>query len=304
MKRFKTKQEFENDHLVYIDENGYYNYNKGDNLFVSSMYYLFGLPAEQESPNELYPNLTNDRNFWTIEDWMLTDIPHPYEGKKIKISVTPEQSEIVQKRAEAMGYKFVGSKGSRDRADHFIVLDHQKDATWLWYPDENDTELTFDQFCEGYWLEEINKNITMKNYIVLDGKKIELSEETVKNLSESLKEKKYLQRIPGEDLYYIDSLGDISILLNPQAPIPLAKNESYNRRTLEKALKFIQLQNFADEVNVEFGEYIYYLLCYGDVVKGSHENIKSRGSVYFSSEEAAQKAIDYFGEEWIKDYLK
>jgi len=153
MKRFKTKQEFENDPLVYTDKDGDYKHKTGKNCFVKDMRVLFGLSAEQGFRQELYPNLTDGYYCWTIEEWMITDLPHPYEGKNIKISVTPEQSEIVQKRAEAMGYKFVGSKGSRDRADHFIILGHKKDATWVWGPDKNDTELTFDQFCEGYWPE-------------------------------------------------------------------------------------------------------------------------------------------------------
>jgi len=145
----------------------------------------------------------------------------------------------------------------------------------------------------------------MKNYIVLDGKKIELSEETVKNLSESLKEKRYLQRVPGKDLYYITS--DSSVLSVPcMTQTPLAQNESHNRRTLEKALKFIQLQNFADEVNEEFDgadQYFIYLSDW-EISIGRTFADMGDGGVYFSSTEAAQKAIDYFGEEWIKDYMK
>ena len=144
----------------------------------------------------------------------------------------------------------------------------------------------------------------MKNYIVLDGKKIPLSEETVKNLSESIKEKKYLQSIPGKDLFYCDSNGEICGFKH-HTTRPLEPNESHNRRTLEKALKFIQLQNFADEVNEEFYGNKIYLAVEKDNLRTSQVSESwNDGIVYFSSEEAAQKAIDYFGEEWIKDYLK
>lgn len=152
MKRFKTKQEFEreygNNWMLYDSTN-----------WVKSMHYLFGLQVKDDITKgylSIYPELTTDGNKWNIGNWMLTDKPHPYEGKDIKISVTPEQSEIVQKRGEAMGYKFGGMQAWKND-DHQIVFRSDKKATWysIGYCDgETYTELTFDQFCEGYWPEE------------------------------------------------------------------------------------------------------------------------------------------------------
>jgi len=146
----------------------------------------------------------------------------------------------------------------------------------------------------------------MKNYIVLDGKKIPLSEETVKNLSKSLKEKRYLMADPNKDIFGIMASGGTIQNYGTLCDYKLQANESHNRRTLEKALKFIQLQNFADEVNEEFDgadQYFIYLSDW-EISIGRTFADMGDGGVYFSSTEAAQKAIDYFGEEWIKDYMK
>jgi len=147
----------------------------------------------------------------------------------------------------------------------------------------------------------------MKNYIVLNGRKTELSEETAKNLENSLQKEEHLMAQEGDRVSYISIHGDI-IEWTPFRQRPLDPNESLNKNTLEKALKYIQFQNFADEVNEETevgGVFFIWYDAYKDVIEINDmlEYIFD-ASIRFSSREAAQKAIDYFGRDWLMDYLR
>src|SRR6056297_976384 len=111
----------------------------------------------------------------------------------------------------------------------------------------------------------------------------------------------------GDEVFYIDPYGAIdSVPLIKHRP--LDPNESLNKHTLGKALKYIQLQNFADEVNEETelgGVFFIWYDAYKDVIEINDmlEYIFD-ASIRFSSREAAQKAIDYFGRDWLMDYLR
>jgi len=147
----------------------------------------------------------------------------------------------------------------------------------------------------------------MKNYIVLNGRKTELSEETAKNLENSLQKEEHLMAQEGDRVFYIDKHGDIKGW-TPPIQRPLDPNESLDRNILEKALKYIQFQNFADEVNEETevgGVFFIWYDAYKDVIEINDmlEYIFD-ASIRFSSREAAQKAIDYFGRDWLMDYLR
>ena len=112
----------------------------------------------------------------------------------------------------------------------------------------------------------------------------------------------------GDEVFYIDPYGAIdSVPLIKHRP--LDPNESLNKHTLGKVLKYIQLQNFADEVNEETDAvedvFCIYYDDYDDSIKiGSFSIGNKDGNVRFSSLEAAQKAIDYFGRGWLLDYLR
>lgn len=138
---------------------------------------------------------------------------------------------------------------------------------------------------------------------MIDGKRVDLSDETVQNIKDQLGEKKeYLMKKKGDKIYWANSNGKI-YSYETSGNAPLLPFESLNRKTLERAAKFIQLQNFADEVNGEFSNSKWHIRYdYTAHVTWAHKSYLD-GGVYFSSEEAAQKAIDYFGEDFFKEYV-
>jgi len=151
MKRFKTKQEFERE----FGKDWRYKLNT---TFVSSMDYLFGLlyngsivSSEYES---LYPNLTKGGSQWYISESMLTDKPHPYEGKSFKMKVTLEESEQVQKKAFALGYVWQNGATNPSSFDHTYL--YLKEKKWLshgsidvFFKNHPNIELTPQQFMDG-----------------------------------------------------------------------------------------------------------------------------------------------------------
>jgi len=141
----------------------------------------------------------------------------------------------------------------------------------------------------------------MKNHIMLNGKQIELSEETAKNLADSFEEKEYYAYKNWDRVYWADRQRIESAIAFPETDIKSTHFESKNRNTLERANKWIQLQNFADEVNGEFGEFKFYVHIYKRDVCVTINTVSYTSHVCFSSKENAQKAIDYFGEDFFRE---
>lgn len=142
MKRFKTEQEF-------IAE---YGEEWRDGLpdavwFSDTMNYLFGLPFDKPTANRgaLYPDLVPRTSKWVVRDWMLTDKPHPYEGKEVFVYLnSDEERDMFLKRAEAMGYKLLTQSGT-------MVGVLYKGTAWLSFhiSAKCDYILSFDQFRKG-----------------------------------------------------------------------------------------------------------------------------------------------------------
>ena len=145
----------------------------------------------------------------------------------------------------------------------------------------------------------------MKNYINIDGQNTPFSDETIQSIKNLLKDQ-IKEEVPKEEAfdlkegdvyYFIDRHGDVpdAICLQPKNLGPL---ESKNKATLERAVQFIELQNYADKVNGGFGEKRYFLYLNGKTIYISSWNSPD-GTVYFSSRKLAQQALDHFGKDFF-----
>jgi hypothetical protein len=140
----------------------------------------------------------------------------------------------------------------------------------------------------------------MKNYICLDGNKIEISDETAKNLKEQFKEPEFdLKR--GDTIYfpaYDDAGADAQKISSKRNLNPWESKSEENILWIEAVLK---LKNWADANNEVFEDDYHYLAQMdGNITIGKYRGDVFEGIVYFSSKEIAQKAIDYFGKAFIK----
>lgn len=135
--RFKTKQEF-------LAEYGK-DWRLGNGNWPPEMDHLFGNP---------YYN-TDNVDGWGMYDRFFTDDKHPYEDLNLKMKVTLEESEKVQKKAFKLGYRWSGSNElkvqSTDRPylyiDQGIITYGNMPETFLNYT--KNIELTFEQFLNG-----------------------------------------------------------------------------------------------------------------------------------------------------------
>lgn len=150
-KRFKTKQEFTREFGEDFRE-------RVRNTFTQNMHYLFGLPyyGSMTANKKLYPELRSKfRNVcWSISEDMLTDKPHPYEDKSLKLKVTPEESEMVQKKAFALGYNWGPETQVMFTKSPYLflggdkIITHMPEKTGKFEEDEN-IEITPQQFMDG-----------------------------------------------------------------------------------------------------------------------------------------------------------
>lgn len=154
----------------------------------------------------------------------------------------------------------------------------------------------------------------MKNYIVIDGKKIELSEDTVENIKKELSKKEpttyeeLMESFSNGNVYFIGISGDISHY--QEGRYVLEKNDAYSEKQLESIIALNKLANVAYVLNdgwiPDWGsnEEFKYSICL------SHDKLKTEwwwkdnhGCVCFKSKELAQKAIDILGEDEIRKAL-
>ncbi|GAF69531.1 unnamed protein product [marine sediment metagenome] len=94
---------------------------------------------------------------------LTTQDPHPYEGEDIKIKVTEEESKIVQEKAFAIGYKWIGSDPTKIHHPKAQFLFITKGRIAMDYKDQEyfdnhkNVELTPQQFLDGDLPEETEK---------------------------------------------------------------------------------------------------------------------------------------------------
>jgi len=155
-----------------------------------------------------------------------------------------------------------------------------------------------------------------KNYLVIDGKKIELPTELIDKIKDELtpSTKKVTYKMIANELlsnkvYYTDVFG--SVLTCEHKPNPDYPNVALSKEQLENLLELNKLITVARYLNGGWkpnwhacGERKYYIYIDSyDRLQINCTNIGQRGDVYFHTPENAQQAIDIINEESIRKAL-
>ena len=162
----------------------------------------------------------------------------------------------------------------------------------------------------------------MENYIVINGKKVELTEEQLKKLGIEVKEieAKYtpFEKEIGCDYYYIDSTGTLSASVdcNDKFDYDYYNVANYckdskimeQRRlheTLNRLLWRFSMQNGGDEIDWENHTQRKYYIFYDSKYHGFHIGymcVLNYFVSYFISEEIAERAINEIIKPFIKEH--
>lgn len=160
----------------------------------------------------------------------------------------------------------------------------------------------------------IGGNKMSENYIVINGKRAELTKEQMDQLGIEVKENKRW-RAKGLDniYYYVDSSNHIQKTRDCSYPCDDFKYYSHNYfYTKEEAETYARvletemlLKKYADEHNEEFGDckfYLIWLKTANELIELTYYNCRSR-TIFFSSREIAQNAIKEIGKDRIIEYV-
>lgn len=157
----------------------------------------------------------------------------------------------------------------------------------------------------------------MENYIMINGKKIELSEETVKNIEKQFipKKKSIFKKCEHNGKYYfVNTNGDVQMQTDKGGVCEKKRHENVNynldkdylqnrtdREHLNRKLEKFSLENGGDEIDWNNQEQqkwnMYYDYAHG-LIRYQYTTIyREPHNAYFISKEVCQQAIDKFGDE-------
>ena len=150
----------------------------------------------------------------------------------------------------------------------------------------------------------------MKNYLVINGKRVDLTEEQIKQLGLEIKKKSPFDRgREYDEYYYVGSYGEIN---NEAETRDLVDNALFNvanyctdkelmtarakEEVLSRLLWRFSMENGGDAIDwteVKIQKYFIYNDAYDGVWRISYHNGSPYlGTIYFISQEIAQRAID------------
>ena len=149
----------------------------------------------------------------------------------------------------------------------------------------------------------------MKNYICIDGKKAELTEEQLKALGIEIEKKSPFKRDLGLTYYHIMNTGKLAENTDNFADLDNEKFKVANyctdenlmkqralKETLSRLLWRFSMENGGDKIDWNDNNHNKYKIWLeidsGDFEVGLNSYYKEQGTEYFISEEIAQKAID------------
>lgn len=158
------------------------------------------------------------------------------------------------------------------------------------------------------------------NYIVINGKRTELTDEQLKALGIEPKEKRKnpLERVePGDDYYYVSSNNDVGaytdsydgmddrlyVVSNYFNDKDFAKQVALHQLLYRKLLKFAYDNGCEDTAEWDCRNRHYHIICSFNGKNfgfDSDDVFKQQGTVYFSSKEGAIQAI----KEVVKPFMK
>ena len=171
------------------------------------------------------------------------------------------------------------------------------------------------------WSEEYveDEEMNNENYIVINGKKAELTEEQLKQLGIEVGKDKRERVKMGDVFFFVDISNHIDSCVDSRAAFSSYCYDTHNYfKTKEEAEEYAevleikrQLMKFADEHNGkidwedinQFGYFIYWNPCLNDMKICKNGFKTAPEIIYFSSVDIAQQAIDEIGKENIIKYL-
>ena len=171
------------------------------------------------------------------------------------------------------------------------------------------------------WSEEYveDEEMNNENYIVINGKKTELTGEQLKQLGIEVSEPKRWRADETAVYYFTTDTGRVRVSQEYLTDVHNIRYDTHNYfKTKEEAEKYAevleikrQLIKFADEHNDkidwkdinQFGYVIYWNPCLNDIKICKNGFKTAPEIIYFSSVDIAQQAIDEIGKENIIKYL-
>ncbi len=172
------------------------------------------------------------------------------------------------------------------------------------------------------WSEEYveDKEMNNENYIVINGKKTELTEEQLKQFGIEDEKNKRWRGEKEQKYFYVDTYNHVTHIKDYNTKQDKYQYDMHNYfKTYEEACEYAevletkrQLMKFADEHNKPMDwdnshQAKHYLLYHPDninkIAKSFTWGRKYAETIYFSSEQLVQQAIDTIGKENIVKYL-
>lgn len=153
-----------------------------------------------------------------------------------------------------------------------------------------------------------------ENYIVINGKRAELTKEQMKQLGIEVEENKRWRADYDEKYYFVNTINEVIDARERNDNISFFRYYSHNYfRTEEEAETYARvletemlLKKYADEHNGEFS----YFKCCTTIRQYEEPSVIcvlidrcSGRNIWFSTEEITQNAINEIGKERIKEYL-
>ena len=157
-----------------------------------------------------------------------------------------------------------------------------------------------------------------ENYIVINGKRAELTEEQLEQLGIKVSNNKRWRGNLDEKYYCVDTFNQVSSLEDINSDYDTWLYDSHNYfKTREDAKKYARvletemlLRKYADKHNEDMpwdgrcGHYFFYYNVVSNVIcTDCYTCSKEAREIYFSSKEIARAAIEEIGKERIEEYL-
>lgn len=154
-----------------------------------------------------------------------------------------------------------------------------------------------------------------ENYIVINGKRVELTEEQMKQLGIEVKRNRRWRAEKGGRYWLVTDRGTIAWCNEDDSNIADNRYYSHNYfQTNDEAYDYARvletemlLKTYADEHNEEFGDFKYYFFWSGTTDWARIDSVTSYAyrprTIFFSSKEIIADAIKEIGADRIKEYL-
>lgn len=164
---------------------------------------------------------------------------------------------------------------------------------------------------------EEQPNIFMENYIVINGKKAELTDEQLRQLGIEVKSNPFDRQSKKKLYYFIGEFSDVDDAIeegmwhddHKDKVVNYFNDKDFAEQVMLHQLLYRKLLKYSYDNDAEDcewdGQNIHYPICYDKTNGGAVDRAyryKMQGTVYFSKEDAAEEAIKDVIEPFMKEY--